>query len=499
MKHLIVLEMANNHSGSVKHGAAIIAAYAELCRSYTNKFDFVFKFQYRDLDTFIRKDIVGNNDIPLIKRFSETRLAPSDFEILLAECRRHGFGTMVTPFDEASVSQLLTHNVDYIKVASCSFGDWPLLEAIAKAGKPVVASCAGAREEVVDNVVAFFKNRNIYFILQHCIGNYPTDAADMHVGQVSYLRRRYPHLDIGFSSHESPETIDIAPLALALGAKSFEKHVALETETIRKNKYSTSPQEFSSWLQQLSRSATILGTMESRYDSSSNEFTSLRNLRRGVFLKRAIKPGEIIAMEDLYFAFPPSESQITANDISKYSLITAQSYLKPDSPLLRQQVQISNHREAVQSIAMQVARLVREARVTFPEFADLEISHHYGIENFSEYGLTMITVINREYCKKILILLPGQVHPEQYHKKKEETFHVLWGKGVIRLDGEEKEMKPGDVYVIQPGTRHYFSSKEGVVLEEISSTHYLDDSYYTDEAIHQNKNRKTFLTHWSMV
>jgi N-acetylneuraminate synthase len=92
---------------------------------------------------------------------------------------------MVTPFDEASVKLLLTHNVDYIKIASCSFGDWPLLEAIAKAGKPVVASCAGAREEVVDNVVAFFKNRNIFLILQHCIGNYPTAPEEMNVGQVS--------------------------------------------------------------------------------------------------------------------------------------------------------------------------------------------------------------------------------------------------------------------------------------------------------------------------
>jgi sialic acid synthase SpsE/mannose-6-phosphate isomerase-like protein (cupin superfamily) len=499
MKFLVILEMANNHSGSVDHGKAIIEAYSEICKSHLGQFDFAFKFQYRDLDTFIRKDMAGNHETPLIKRFSETRLSASDFESLLEECRNHGFATMVTPFDEPSVETLLEHNVDYIKVASCSFGDWPLLEAIAKAGKPVVASCAGASEEVVDNVVAFFKNRNIYLILQHCIGNYPTDAADMNVGQVSYLRKRYPHLDIGFSSHEEPETIDIAPLALALGARSFEKHVALETDSISKNKYSTSPTEFAAWLEQLSRSAIIIGEMEKRYESTSRESLSLRNLQRGVFLNRSVGPGEVISIDDLYFAFPPSEGQIKANDISKYLRILANKELLPDTALLLEDVQITNHREAVQGIATQVARLVREARVTFPGFADLEISHHYGIQRFAEYGLTMITVVNREYCKKILILLPGQAHPEQFHKKKEETFHVLWGRGMIRLDGVEKQMKPGDVYVIQPGTRHYFSSDDGVILEEISSTHYLDDSYYTDESIHLNKNRKTFLTHWSMV
>ena len=499
MKPLIILEMANNHSGSVSHGQAIINAYAEICREHKDKYDFVFKFQYRDLDTFIRKDMAGNHEIPLIKRFSETRLSPVDFEVLLDACRQYGFGTMVTPFDEASVKQLLTHNVDYIKIASCSFGDWPLLEAIAKAGKPVVASCAGASEEVVDNVVAFFKNRNIFLILQHCIGNYPTGPEDMNVGQVNYLRNRYPFLQIGFSSHEEPNTTDIAPLALALGARSFEKHVALETEIIRKNKYSTSPTEFSAWLAQLNRAADILGESSKRYNSKSSEADSLRSLQRGAFVKRRVKGGEAISVEDLYFAFPPSEGQITANDISKYALITALKDLNPDQAVQADLIAISSHRDAIQHIATEVARLVKEARVTFPEFADLEISHHYGVEKFHEYGLTMITVVNREYCKKILILLPGQAHPEQYHKKKEETFHVLWGSGKIRLNGVEQGMKPGDVFVIQPEIRHYFSSENGLVLEEISSTHHSDDSFYTDEAIHQNKNRKTFLTHWSMA
>jgi len=499
MKPLIILEMANNHSGSVSHGQAIIRAYGEICSEQAENYDFIFKFQYRDLDTFIRKDMVGNNEIPLIKRFSETRLTAADFELLLDECRQHGFGTMVTPFDEASVERLLAHNVDYIKIASCSFGDWPLLETIAKAGKPVVASCAGASEEVVDNVVAFFKNRNIFLILQHCIGNYPTAPEDMNVGQVSYLRNRYPFLQVGFSSHEEPSTTDIAPLALALGARSFEKHVALETEKISKNRYSTSPAEFAAWIKQLNRAATILGSSTERYKARSSEANSLRNLQRGVFVKRPINAGETISLEDLYFAFPPSEGQVTANDISKYSTITALTDLDTDQELQNGVVQITNHRDAIQGIATKVVKLVKEARVTFPEFADLEISHHYGVEKFHEHGLTMITVINREYCKKILILLPAQAHPEQYHKKKEETFHVLWGAGTIRLDGVNQPMKPGDVFVIQPETRHYFSSENGVVLEEISSTHYVDDSFYTDESIHDNKNRKTFLTHWSLA
>ena len=155
---------------------------------------------------------------------------------------------------------------------------------------------------------------------------------------------------------------------------------------------------------------------------------------------------------------------ITANDVSKYTRIVATADLDTDQPQLSN-THVTNHREAIQDIAFKVSNLVKEARVTFPEFADLEISHHYGIEKFNEYGLTMITVVNREYCKKILILLPGQAHPEQYHKKKEETFHVLWGSGTLRLDGVSQNMSPGQVFVIQPQQRHYFSDS-GIILKK---------------------------------
>jgi len=49
---------------------------------------------------------------------------------------------------------------------------------------------------------------------------------------------------------------------------------------------------------------------------------------------------------------------------------------------------------------------------------------------------------------------------------------------------------------VEKGKKHSFSTKGGAVIEEISSTHWKEDSYYTDPAIARNKNRKTFLTYW---
>jgi len=73
---------------------------------------------------------------------------------------------------------------------------------------------------------------------------------------------------------------------------------------------------------------------------------------------------------------------------------------------------------------------------------------------------------------------------------------VLYGDVRISLDGVESRCKSGDVVTVIRGTKHIFSSQTGAVIEEISSTHYKDDSYYTDESILQNKDRKTIISHW---
>ena len=66
----------------------------------------------------------------------------------------------------------------------------------------------------------------------------------------------------------------------------------------------------------------------------------------------------------------------------------------------------------------------------------------------------------------------------------------------LTLDGVTEVRRSGDVINIEPGTRHSFVSKTGAVIEEISSTHLKDDSFYTDESINSNSDRKTFLTYW---
>ena len=490
---LFIFEMANNHMGDTAHGVAIIHAIHEACAGFD--FDFAFKLQYRDLDTFIHPSFKGRDDVKYVKRFEETRLSSAQFQTLLDAMRECGFKTVCTPFDEKSVDLIESQDIEIIKIASCSLTDWPLLERIALCNKAIIASTAGATQEEVDNVVSFFLHRGKQLTLMHCVAEYPTPDTNLHIARIRALNTRYPEVRIGFSTHESPEHIEPVMLAMATGATVFEKHVGLPTEQHALNAYSANPAQIKQWLEAATRAQNMCG-QDAWPPASKAESDSLESLRRGVFLTRDIAPGVAITDADVCFAFPPTSEQITANHWSKYTQYIARKALLAGSPLMVAEVETKHVREKVLASVMAVRALLQAGNIVVPGKSDLEISHHYGMENFAQYGLVMITVVNREYCKKLIVMLPGQTHPEQHHIKKEETFIILHGSMTLWLDGVQREAVRGDVITVQRGVKHKFFTEQGVVFEEISSTHYVNDSIYSDPAVTTNPHRKTLLTHW---
>ena len=67
----------------------------------------------------------------------------------------------------------------------------------------------------------------------------------------------------------------------------------------------------------------------------------------------------------------------------------------------------------------------------------------------------------------------------------------------MNVAGNTIRNKNGELIVVERKKRHSFGSETGAVIEEISTTHYKDDSFYDDAFISNNKNRKTGLTFWS--
>jgi sialic acid synthase SpsE/mannose-6-phosphate isomerase-like protein (cupin superfamily) len=494
-KPLFILEMANNHMGDVDHGLRIVREFGEIIVDFP-EFRFGFKLQYRNLDTFIHPGYRNRTEFNYVKRFSETRLSRDALRRLKDAIAAAGFISICTPFDEASVDLIEEHDFDICKVASCSFTDWPLWERIAKTSKPLIVSTAGASIEEIDKVVSFLEHRKKNFILMHCVGAYPTPAAGLELNQIDLYRARYPQVPLGYSTHEEPDNCDAVKLAVAKGAVAFERHAGLATDRFTLNAYSSTPAQIRAWVTAAREAYAMCGVSDRRRDISEKERNDLRGLQRGVFVRDAVGPGEKIGRERVFFAIPNFPGQLVANDLSKYVEITAVAPIAPLGPVDSSAVTVVDSREKVLAIIKDIRALVVKSGIKLQNRIDFEISHHFGIDRFYRYGCTIMNIINREYCKKLILILAGQENPTHTHKVKEETFHVLYGDVWIGKNGKIDQYSAGDLVTIERNVPHSFGSKNGAIFEEISTTHIKSDSYYDDPAIATTEDRKTAMTFW---
>ena len=488
---LIIFEMANNHQGSVEHGKAIIKELGKVTRKYN--INAAVKFQYRDLDSMIHPDFIERTDVKHIPRFLSTRLTADQFSEMVECVKENDMHTMCTPFDEKSVDLIMDHGIEIIKVASCSAIDWPLLEKIAATKKPVIISTGGKTFAEIDNIYNFMSHRNVDFAMLHCVGLYPVGDQFVQLNCMDKMINRYPDITIGYSGHENPSDYTIAHMAIAKGAKILERHIGMATDVIKLNAYSTDVKDVERWIEEIVRARTICGDAKKKY-ISPEEIQSMNELARGCYAAVPIKKGDIISKDKVFFAMPCASGQTTSGQYQD-SMVASRDYEAKEAIYEERKVTLTN---SFRSVIHDVKGLLYEAKVVIPKDFDLEISHHYGMEHFRSYGCTMVNIINREYCKKILIVLPGQTNPMHTHKLKEETFQVLYGTLELTVEDQVYHLNPGEIFTVERYKPHSFTSVDGCVFEEVSSNHSRGDSFYADTAI-QSKDpmeRKTILKDW---
>jgi sialic acid synthase SpsE/mannose-6-phosphate isomerase-like protein (cupin superfamily) len=491
---LFVFDLANNHQGSVAHARRVIDALAEVVRA--NGVRAALKFQFRELDSFVHPAHRTGSPNKHIPRFLSTRLSAGAYAELSAAVSEAGLVTMSTPFDEPSVGLCEQLDIQILKIASSAATDWPLLERVSEANRPVVFSTGGLSAKQIDDLVSFFQHRRTVFAIMHCVSIYPTPPDDLQLNQIGFLRQRYPDVVVGFSTHEAPDDMDPVMVAVAQGARILERHVGIPLPETPLNAYSSTPEQIDRWIRAALQARVMCGA-ELRPLPQATETASLQSLWRGVFARQPLKAGMSVERSDVYFAMPWQPGQLSSGEW-KEGLVTGTA-IEQDAPLLGSALVIPAAPEKqVLFTAIHTAKaMLNEARIALPTEFETEFSHHYGIARFPEFGCIMVTCVNRTYCKKLVIQLPGQRHPSHYHKRKEETFQVLHGTLEMIIEGRRRSLVPGDVQLIQQGVWHEFWTESGVIFEEISTTHYPNDSFYQDRVINQQgAARKTLVNQW---
>jgi N-acetylneuraminate synthase len=200
-----------------------------------------------------------------------------------------GMDCFSSAFDSTAVDFLEEMGVPAHKVASFELVDIPLIQKMARTGKPLIMSTGMATLDEIEEALQTARGAGATQIaLLKCTSAYPAPAEDMNLRTIPEMARRFG-VPVGLSDH----TMGIAaPLAaVALGACVLEKHLTLSRSTPGPDSaFSLEPHEFKAMVDAVRIAEKALG--EVHFGLSAKEQAS-RRFRRSLFVVEDVKKGEI--------------------------------------------------------------------------------------------------------------------------------------------------------------------------------------------------------------
>ncbi|KFB74173.1 N-acetylneuraminate synthase family protein [Candidatus Accumulibacter contiguus] len=163
----------------------------------------------------------------MLEMFRRYEFAPQQWRAIKAHCDAVGITFFSTPQNRSDLDLLLAIGVLAIKVGSDDFTNLPLLRSYAAANLPLILSCGMSDLAEVHQAletVGWFTGKPLALLL--CTSQYPTPAQDVNIRKLTTLQQAFPGLLVGFSDHTQGPLA--AGLAVALGARVFEKHFTLD-------------------------------------------------------------------------------------------------------------------------------------------------------------------------------------------------------------------------------------------------------------------------------
>ncbi|AEF55812.1 pseudaminic acid synthase [Marinomonas posidonica] len=211
-----------------------------------------------------------------------------------------GLVAFSSPFDLTAVAFLETLNVPLYKIASFEMTDIPLIEAVAKTGKPIIMSTGMATKEEIDDAVATIRaiGDNPLTLLK-CTSTYPAKIADSNLLTMADLAA-HTGCPVGLSDHT--KGLGVAVAATALGANVIEKHFVLDRQAGGVDaEFSMEPAEMKAMVEACRDAHASLGKVI--YGGSDAE-QAAKKYRRSIYLTKDLPAGTELTENHLQIIRP---------------------------------------------------------------------------------------------------------------------------------------------------------------------------------------------------
>ena len=206
-----------------------------------------------------------------------------------------GMDLFSSPFDKTAVDFLEKMGVPAYKIATFELVDIPLIQYVAKTGKPMIMSTGMATLAEIDEAVTAAREagcKELAFL--KCTSAYPADQAEMNLRTIPHMAEAFG-VPVGLSDHTLGIAAPVA--AVALGVCIVEKHFTLSRSMPGPDStFSLEPHEFKTMVDAIRTTEKALGKVS--YEVTEQEAAS-RVFRRSLFVVKDMKAGETFTIENI--------------------------------------------------------------------------------------------------------------------------------------------------------------------------------------------------------
>jgi len=302
-KVTIIAEAGVNHNGDIELAKKLIDVAADA------KADYV-KFQ-----TWITENVISigapkaeyqkvndehQDQYSMAKRLE---LSFAQFKELYDYCKLKNINFLSTP-EEAEGLDFLTDelNLPLIKIGSGELDNVIFLRQVGKKHRDVILSTGMGTLEEIKTAYETLKNAGARSVaILHCTSNYPAAFSNLNLKAITTLKSEF-NTEIGYSDHSVG--IEVSVAAVALGATIIEKHFTLD-KTLPGPDHAASldPDELKLMVRQI-RNIEAAMSGSGKKEPQLSELEVKKVVRKGPYLSRNLKKGDVLKESDLHFKRP---------------------------------------------------------------------------------------------------------------------------------------------------------------------------------------------------
>ena len=291
----IIAEAGINHNGKIENALKMIDV-AKVSGADAIKFQ-----------TFEASGIVADSSLTYTYKSQGKEVTESMFEMfkryefsktewikIKQKCDESEILFLSTP---ENLDLLLELGIPAIKIGSDDFTNIPLLKDFSTTGLPLIISCGMANlSEIQQTLKAIGSLENYPTILMLTTSEYPTISSDVNLSKFKTLSKSFPNIILGYSDHT--QGVLASSIAVAFGAKVFEKHFTLDKNLPGPDHwFSEDADGLKNWVDSIRTANIMLGSEEVQPTEKEEKMKILA--RRSVVALCDIKQGELFTQNNI--------------------------------------------------------------------------------------------------------------------------------------------------------------------------------------------------------